>query len=181
MYAWQIAGMAKRGFVPKLFQTRSRFGTPIYGIILGFMFIMTMSTFNFTTLIEMVNFNYSISLLMEYAAFIKLRISKPDDPRPYRVPFQTTFGCILFITPGCIMIVLLLFMASYTTYLYFILFCFIGVVFYHVQEIGKRRQWFQFNEIKDGGGRAEFELADSILSDLRLDASITEGELGDFC
>ena len=26
----------------------------------------------------MLNFNYAISLLMEYAAFVKLRISKPE-------------------------------------------------------------------------------------------------------
>ena len=158
--------MAKRGFVPKLFERRSSFGTPIYGIGLGFIFIIVMSAFDFSALVEMVNFNYSISVLMEYAAFIKLRVSHPDVPRPYRVPIRTTTGCILFVAPGCIMIVLLLFMASYQTYLYFIIYCLIGIAFYHLQGIGKRRQWFEFNEKKISSccieEKAQFEITENI-------------------
>ena len=76
--AFQLMGMAERGFVPKIFATRSRHGTPTYGILLGVGVIIAMGTFNLEELIELLNFNYAISLLMEYAAFIKLRISKPD-------------------------------------------------------------------------------------------------------
>jgi hypothetical protein len=35
---------------------------------------------------------------MEYAAFLKLRISKPAVPRPYRVPLSTFF-CFLALVP----------------------------------------------------------------------------------
>ncbi len=76
--AFQLMGMADRGFVPKIFATRSRHGTPTYGIMLGVAVIVVMGTFNLEQLIEMLNFNYAIALLMEYAAFIKLRISKPE-------------------------------------------------------------------------------------------------------
>jgi amino acid transporter len=76
--AFQLMGMAERGFVPKLFASRSRHGTPTYGIILGVSVIIAMGSFNLEELIEMLNFNYSISLILEYAAFMKLRISKPD-------------------------------------------------------------------------------------------------------
>jgi amino acid transporter len=76
--AFQLMGMAERGYLPKLFATRSRFGTPTYGIMLGVAVIVAMGSFNLDKLIEMLNFNYAIALLLEYAAFVKLRISKPD-------------------------------------------------------------------------------------------------------
>jgi len=144
--AWQIAGMAKRGFAPKIFQTRSRFGTPIYGIILGFIVIVIMSSFNFTTLVEMMNFNYSIALLMEYAAFIKLRISRPDVIRPYRVPFGT-IGCILMVTPACLSILLMLFLADYKTYLCFILFSTIALLFLYLKSTNRGYESVYFTSV----------------------------------
>ena len=76
--AFQLMGMAERGFVPQIFATRSQHGTPTFGIILGVAVIIMMGSFNFEELVEMLNFNYSVSLLLEYSAFIKLRISAPD-------------------------------------------------------------------------------------------------------
>jgi amino acid transporter len=76
--AFRVMGMADRGFVPKIFGARSRWGTPTYGILLGTVVIVVMGANSFASLTEMLNFNYSMALLMEYAAFVKLRISKPD-------------------------------------------------------------------------------------------------------
>jgi amino acid transporter len=76
--AYQLMGMADRGFLPKIFSTRSRYGTPTYGILLGVTVIIAMGNFDLERLIELLNLNYAVSLLMEYAAFIKLRISKPE-------------------------------------------------------------------------------------------------------
>ena len=76
--AYQLMGMADRHFVPKLFGIRSRHGTPTYSIMLGVAVIISMGTFNLDKLIEMLNFNYALALLLEYAAFLKLRISKPN-------------------------------------------------------------------------------------------------------
>jgi amino acid transporter len=76
--AFQLMGMADRGYVPSIFSTRSRHGTPTYGILLGVAVIVAMSSFTLDKLIEMLNLNYAIALLMEYAAFLKLRVSKPD-------------------------------------------------------------------------------------------------------
>jgi amino acid transporter len=76
--AFQVMGMADRGLIPKVFSTRSRHGTPTIAILLGTTIIVIMSATDFAKLTEMLNFNYSISLLLEYSAFIKLRMSKPD-------------------------------------------------------------------------------------------------------
>ena len=37
-----------------------------------------MQVFDFDALVEMLNFAYSLSLIMEFAAFIKLRITDDD-------------------------------------------------------------------------------------------------------
>ena len=73
-----LCGMADRGFVPKIFGIRSEHGTPTYSILLGLAVIIVMGTSNLDTLIEMLNFNYALKLIMEYCAFVKLRISKPE-------------------------------------------------------------------------------------------------------
>lgn len=76
--AFQLMGMADRGFVPSIFSTRSRHGTPTYGIVLGVAVIVALGSFDLDKLIEMLNLNYAIALLMEYAAFLKLRVTNPD-------------------------------------------------------------------------------------------------------
>lgn len=77
--AYLLSGMASRGFLPKCLATRSpKTGTPTYALLVGTIVIVVMGVSNLDDLIEMLNFNYSLALLMEYAAFLKLRISRPD-------------------------------------------------------------------------------------------------------
>ena len=89
--ALQLLGMAERGFVPKIFATRSKHGTPTYGILLGTCIIVLLAVSRLDKLIELLNFNYAISLMMEYAAFIKLRISKPEGE------FRISFGVLIIM------------------------------------------------------------------------------------
>lgn len=72
--AFQLMGMAERGYLPKIFQKRSRYGTPTTGIIVGTVVIILFGCADFGQLLELLNANYAISLLLEYAAFVKLRL-----------------------------------------------------------------------------------------------------------
>lgn len=76
--AYQLMGMADRGLIPKWFKKRSRHGTPVNGIIVGTLVIILMCLADFDQLVEMLNFAYSFSFLMEFAAFVKLRITDGD-------------------------------------------------------------------------------------------------------
>ena len=125
--AFQLMGMADRGHIPKLFSKRSKHGTPTNGIILGTAVIVVMGVSNFDQLIEMLNFNYAIALLMEYAAFIKLRITQPEVDRPYRIPLNT-FGCILLFTPTCLVTILIMALATYSTYIFVICTNIVGIL-----------------------------------------------------
>jgi amino acid transporter len=127
--AFQLMGMADRGHVPKIFGHRSRHGTPTYGIILGTIIIVAMGSAGLDKLIEMLNFNYSISLLMEFTAFIKLRISQPNLHRPWRIPFGTT-GCILFFLPTYFFILLILALSNYESIIFSVCTNLFGIFIY---------------------------------------------------
>lgn len=131
--AFQLMGMAERGFLPKIFATRSRHGTPTYGILVGTVVIICMSVTDLDDLIEMLNFNYTFSLLLEYLAFIKLRITRPDLERPYRVPLNT-IGCIVLFTPTILAILAVVLLASWKTWLFGIGVNIFGLLLFVVRE-----------------------------------------------
>jgi len=149
-----IMGMAERGMLPKIFATKSPHGTPTYGILLGTLVIVGMSVADFRDIIEMLNFTYAISLLMEYAAFIKLRITRKEVYRPYRVPLNTT-GCIAMVIPPCIVTILLMLMASFMTYIYFAVSVLLGIVLRcaHVKRSNSRLDQSECNDqsVEDTG------------------------------
>lgn len=135
--AFQLMGMADRGHLPKICGKRSKHGTPTYGIILGTAVIVGMGVSDLDTLIEMLNFNYAIALLLEYAAFFKLRISKPNLERPYRIPLNT-FGCALFFFPAIAATLLLMSLATYTTLLFALGSATTGIVVYCAKQHSER-------------------------------------------
>ncbi|KAL7574619.1 hypothetical protein ACA910_002971 [Epithemia clementina (nom. ined.)] len=131
--AFQLMGMAERGFLPKVFATRSRHGTPTYGIIVGTIVIVCMTVTNLDDLIEMLNFNYTFALLLEYLAFLKLRVTRPDLERPYRVPLSTT-GCIILFTPTLIAIGAVIYLATLKTWIFGSLVMIFGLLLFYVRE-----------------------------------------------
>jgi amino acid transporter len=136
--AFQLMGMAERGHLPKVFAARSRHGTPTFGILLGCAVIVAMGAANVDRLIEMLNFNYAISLLMEYAAFVQLRIKRPDLPRPFRIPLNTTC-CILALVPTFFFTILVLALADYATYVFALVVNASGLVLYYcMNRVGER-------------------------------------------
>lgn len=141
--AFQLMGMADRGHVPKLFSVRSRHGTPTFGIILGTAVIVSMGASHLDQLIEMLNFNYAISLLMEYAAFFKLRFARPDLIRPWRIPLSN-WACVALFTPTLVLTLFLMSLASYLTYWFCLGVAVFGVVLFYaktlqIDSIGKTR------------------------------------------
>lgn len=78
-------------------------------------------------LIEMLNFNYAVSLLMEYAAFFQLRIRRPELERPYRIPFGTV-GCLIFFAPSLFGTILVLSLAGKATYIMFLSVMAVGIL-----------------------------------------------------
>ena len=72
--SFKLMGMAERGHLPNLFKKRSKYGTPTNGSILGTLVIIVFGCADFGQLLALLNANYAFSLLLEYAAFVKLRL-----------------------------------------------------------------------------------------------------------
>ena len=138
--AFQLMGMADRGHLPKIFSTRSPQGTPTWGIVVGTLVIVSMSVSNLDQLIEMLNFNYAIALLMEYSAFVHLRLRRPELHRPYRIPLNT-LGCCLLFLPTFLVTLLLLSLATFRTYIFILCANLVGFLLYYAwQQDLMRRQ-----------------------------------------
>ena len=131
-------GMADRGYLPHIFSKRSRYGTPTYGILLGTVVIVLMTLSDFEGLIEMLNFQYAISLMMEYCAFLKLRVSHADMHRPYRIPFGIA-GCILLFIPPICMTLLIMSLASTFTLFFSLAVNVFGIVLFQCSKERKKK------------------------------------------
>jgi len=60
--------------------------SPIIAIVVQSILIMCLVQFDFTFLVEVDAFANSISLLLEFVSFIRLRYTEPEAERPYKVP-----------------------------------------------------------------------------------------------
>ena len=83
-------------------------------------------------------------MLLEFAAFIKLRIKKPDLHRPYKVPLGT-FGVTMLCLPPALMLVLVMCLASLKTFLVSGAVIIIGFLLYPTLVHAKDRKWTQFD------------------------------------
>ena len=92
--SFKLMGMAERGHLPKLFKTRSKYGTPTNGIILGTVVIIVFGCADFGQLLALLNANYAFALLLEYAAFVKLRLYHKDCE--YLYSFLNIVGLFIF-------------------------------------------------------------------------------------
>lgn len=127
--AFQLLGMSEMGMLPPIFASRSKHGTPTFSILCSATGVIFLSWMTFQEIIEFQNFLYCIAMLLEFAAFIKLRIKNPDLHRPYRIPLQT-FGVILLCLPPSLLLVLVMCLASIKTILVSIVVVVLGFFFY---------------------------------------------------
>ena len=98
--AFKIMGMAERGYLPKCFEARSKYGTPTAGILTNTIVIIAFSCADFGQLLELLNCTYAISVLLEYAAFVKLRLYHKELQRPYRIPIPDWASILLVFPPS---------------------------------------------------------------------------------
>jgi amino acid transporter len=91
--SYQVLGMAQRGYLPKCFGARSRYGTPSVGILLSSLGLVPMLIFNFMQLVQFLNAAYCLAELLEFAAFVYLRIKQPNLPRAYKCAAQLCDFC----------------------------------------------------------------------------------------
>lgn len=145
--AFQLLGMAERGFLPAVFAKRSRHGTPTLGICLSSLGIVAMATLDFTQIIELLNAIYCLAELLEFAAFIHLRFKHPDLPRPYRVPLPN-WAVVLMLLPASTLALFVLALPVLHGNIRVLLYCgvatLLGAAIYHGGNVAREKEWMVY-------------------------------------
>lgn len=142
--AFQLLGMSEMGMLPAIFATRSKYGTPTFSILCSAAGVIFLSWMSFQEIIEILNFLYSLGMLLEFAAFIKLRMKKPDLHRPYKVPLQT-LGVTMLCLPPVLLLLLVMCLASLKTFLVSGAISVVGIFLYPALVQAKDKKWVQFD------------------------------------
>ncbi|KAK4437997.1 putative polyamine transporter [Sesamum alatum] len=142
--AYQLMGMSEIGMLPSTFALRSKHGTPTFSILCSATGVIFLSWMSFQEILEFLNFLYAVGMLLEFAAFIKLRIKLPDLHRPYKIPLGT-FGATILCLPPVSLLVLVMCLASPRTYLVSGLVIILGFALYPALIHAKNQKWIDFN------------------------------------
>jgi len=92
--------MADDEFLPsRLHSLHPRFNTPYVSIIVCSAVISLMCLWTFGDLLIIDVTVYGAGLFLEYISLIKLRIREPERARPFRIPLNTIWLCLLLLLP----------------------------------------------------------------------------------
>ncbi|WP_428328119.1 APC family permease [Mucilaginibacter sp.] len=92
--------MADDDLLPKVLNKQhARFQTPYISIIVCSLIVSLMILWPFADLLIIDVTVYGAGLSLEYIALIKLRITAPDMPRPFKIPLGVTGLCVMVLLP----------------------------------------------------------------------------------
>ncbi|KAL6878286.1 hypothetical protein ACP4OV_012456 [Aristida adscensionis] len=147
--AFQLLGMADLGLLPRAFALRApRFNTPWVSIVCTSAITLAMSFFSFNNIVAAANFLYSLGMLLEFAAFLWLRIKRPELPRPYRVPLRLAAAVALCLVPSAFLVFVMA-IAGWKVYAISAAFTVAGTGVYYFMGFCKTKGWFKFSTVED--------------------------------
>jgi amino acid transporter len=93
--------LARDGRLPRwLAEIHPRFGTPWPAVLVSAAVYAACAAFSFRDLIVLNIWLYSLALLFELAAFLRLRLAAPEMPRPWRVPGGLPTAVVVAVVPA---------------------------------------------------------------------------------
>ncbi|KAF6145998.1 hypothetical protein GIB67_033357 [Kingdonia uniflora] len=146
--SFQLLGMAERGMLPEIFAMRSRYGTPLIGILFSASGVVLLSWLSFQEIVAAENFLYCFGMFLEFLAFVKLRMEHPAASRPYKIPLGTT-GTILMCLPPTILICVVLALSSLKVMLVSLVALLIGLVMQPCLRYTEKKKWCKFSVNSD--------------------------------
>ena len=82
--------------------------------------------------------------------------------RPYRIPISD-WAAVLLMIPPILGLIVLFAIANWTTYI-FVAFVFVlGIMFYYLQQLAKRRKWCDFIEVPSRINRVNVRQYDEVI------------------
>lgn len=157
--SFQLLGMAERGMLPEVFARRSRYGTPLVGILFSASGVLVLSWMSFQEIVAAENFMYCFGMMLEFIAFVRLRVVAPSAPRPFKIPLGTVGAVMICIPPTVLMCSVLAF-SSLKVMIVSVVAVGIGVLLQPCIKYSEKKRWFRFSvsselpEIRRGGAAA---------------------------
>ncbi|XP_078162686.1 polyamine transporter PUT1-like isoform X2 [Carex rostrata] len=142
--SYQLLGMAERGMLPAFFSKRSRHGTPLIGILFSASGVLLLSWLSFQEIVAAENFLYCFGMILEFIAFIVLRVRHPNARRPYKIPFGTV-GCVLMLIPPTVLIMVVLVLSSLKVAVISLVAVCIGFVLQPCLKHVEKKRWVRFS------------------------------------
>jgi amino acid transporter len=85
---------------PRLSAVHARFGTPWVAILVSSIIYTALAALSFRELIVINMWLYSLSLVIELAAFVWLRLREPELSRPWRLRGGTGWAIVVAVVPS---------------------------------------------------------------------------------
>ncbi|KAL1370724.1 hypothetical protein HN51_000943 [Arachis hypogaea] len=142
--SFQLLGMAERAMLPEFFNKRSRYGTPLIGILFSASGVILLSWLSFQEIVAAENFLYCFGMILEFIAFVVLRIKQPNAPRPYKIPGGTA-GMIIMCIPPTILICVVLAFSSFKVMVISLIATAIGLVLQPCLKFLEKKRWMKFS------------------------------------
>ncbi|KAM0947603.1 putative amino acid/polyamine transporter I [Dioscorea sansibarensis] len=142
---FQLLGMAELGLLPKALSKRSKwFNTPWLSILISTLITLTISFLSFSDIVAASNFLYSLAMLIEFAAFIRLRVKLPELKRPYKVPMGIA-GVIGMCTVPSVILIFLMVVSGWRVWLLSAGLMFMAVGLYFCMVFCRSKGCFKFS------------------------------------
>eukprot|EP00250_Pteridium_aquilinum_P013119 c21144_g1_i1 orf=890-2326(+) len=151
--SFQVLGMADMGILPTIFSSRSSHGTPFIGILLSACGALLLSFMSFQDIVQSANALYSYGMVLEFFAFLWLRVKEPDRPRPFRIPLGTV-GVVIVCLPPCALLVFVVTLSSLKVIILSCVVTVVGLLLYTCLGCTKRRKWMKFLDTYAAEGKA---------------------------
>ncbi|KAL1354119.1 probable polyamine transporter At1g31830 isoform X2 [Arachis hypogaea] len=146
--SFQLLGMAERGMLPEFFSKRSRHGTPLVGILFSASGVILLSWMSFQEIVAAENFLYCFGMILEFIAFILLKIKHPNASRPYKVPGGAA-GAILMCIPPTALICVVLYFSTLKVMVVSLIAVSIGLVLQPCIKYVEKKRWLKFSHSAD--------------------------------
>ena len=141
--------MADRGIIPKVMGTRSKHNTPSYGILISASGVILLGWLSFSQVIDLLNLLYCFAQVIEFAAFLKLRMKYPNMERPYQIPLSTAGIAVMLLFPMAFAITMICISSTEALWIATITFL-LGIALYFLLQVMRSRQWCKFENKFDG-------------------------------
>uniref|UniRef100_A0A1J3HJI6 Putative polyamine transporter n=1 Tax=Noccaea caerulescens TaxID=107243 RepID=A0A1J3HJI6_NOCCA len=146
--SFQLLGMAEIGMVPELFATRSVHGTPLVGILFSASGVLLLSGLSFQEIVAAENLLYCGGMVLEFVAFVRMRIKYPDASRPYKIPVGNV-GSVLICVPPVVLICFVVLLSTVKVAVVSFVMVVVGFFMKPCLDHVDRKRWVKFSVCSD--------------------------------